>query len=84
LWTQTAKITANDGTVYDPQKALKVAQVGDVIGGNTLTQIQVYDQIANNVERVAFWAGSSTGNMIIRAVRDPGIPVIFVPGVGGS
>jgi len=86
LWTQEAAISLDDGTInsIDLQKADPVAQINDVINGNTLTGISVYDQIANNTERVAFWASSATGNMIVRAVRDVGTPVIFVAGVGGS
>lgn len=84
LWTQVASIADNNATIPDPDKAVSVAQVGASINGNTVTQISVYDQIANSVDRVAFWAGSATGNMIIRAVRDPGTPVVFIAGVGGS
>lgn len=65
------------------KKLFKVAQVGDTINGNALTDISVYDQMANNKEKIAFYATSATGNMVIRAVIDR-TPVIFVPGVGGS
>ena len=84
VWTQISKISSNDGTIRQPDKADAVAQVGQTISGNTLTNISVYDQIANSVERVAFWGSSNNGNMIIRAVRDPGTPVIFIAGVAGS
>lgn len=84
LWTQVAAITDNSGAVHNPDKAIPVAQIGDVISGSTLTGISVYDQMANNVNRVAFWASSNNGNMIIRAVHDPGTPVIFIAGIAGS
>lgn len=85
IWTLTAEIKLDAGNVREkPKKADVVAQIGTAINGNTLTGISVYDQIANNVERVAFYANSPNGAMIIRAVRDPGTPVIFVAGIGGS
>lgn len=86
LWTLEAKITADANGNFateKPEKATVVAQVGDTISGNVVTDIAVYNQMANNKEKIAFYASSTSGNMIVRAVVFR-TPIIFVPGVGGS
>jgi hypothetical protein len=86
LWTISAKITADSGGGFiaeKPEKPVKVAQIGDTINSKVLTDISVYDQMANNKEKIAFYGATATGNMVIRAVVDR-TPVIFVPGISGS
>ena len=78
-----------------PLAAVPVVQVGDVINSRTITGINVYDQIANvrlpnsstespGDHRLAFHVTTNNGNMIIRAKRNVGTPVILIPGIGGS
>ena len=67
--------------VYHPFTPIPVVQIGDHLGSDTITGIGVYDPIANaahdesgNIRtmrrgdhRVAFWASTSSGQMIVRA-----------------
>jgi Big-like domain-containing protein len=86
LWTirvdvlhDLSKITVR---VYHPRTAIPVVQINDRIGGNTVTALGVFDDVANAAEdessnirtmrrgdhRVAFWASiSGGGQMIVRA-----------------
>jgi pimeloyl-ACP methyl ester carboxylesterase len=96
IWTVTTQIKRIGGVLKEQVGvALPVIQYGDVVNGRTITQLGVYDPIAsvrdtpsiNDIpggHRLAFYAGSNTGNMIIRASRENDVPVIFIPGVGGS
>ena len=62
LWTLAAKITADSGGNFiaeKPEKAVKVAQVGDTINNQVLSDIVVYDQMANNREKIAFYGAAS-------------------------
>jgi hypothetical protein len=83
LWTirvdQEAQLSSPNAVVYHPTTAIKVAQIGDTIGGNVITAINVFDQLANAAEddsgnirtmrrgdhRVVFQASTSTGQQII-------------------
>lgn len=82
-----------------PWRAMPVAQVGDVVDGRTVTGLNVYDQIAKvnqtdeagvpqpyrrGEHKVAFWASTSGGHIIVRAERNVPTPLIFVPGIAGS
>jgi hypothetical protein len=65
--------------VIHPRAAIRVAQIGDVIGGLTISQISVFDPIANagadpagnlrTMRRgdhyVTFWAADAAGNQMI-------------------
>jgi hypothetical protein len=69
------------GWVYHPTAPTGVAQIGDVIGGRTITGLYVFDQLAaattdaagnaraerRGDHRVAFWANTDAGNMVVRA-----------------
>lgn len=83
LWTIRVdvqyQLASPNSQVIHPTTAIKVAQIGDKIGGNLLTAINVFDQLANAAEddtgairtmrrgdhRVAFEASTSTGAEII-------------------
>ena len=84
LWTIRVDVQhqlAGTQRVYHPFTPIPVVQVGDKIGGDTVTAIGVYDPIANaahdesgNVRtmrrgdhRVAFWVSTNNGQAIIRA-----------------
>lgn len=96
IWTITTQIKRIGGVLKEQVAvALPVVQYGDVIDGRTITELGVYDQIAsvrdtpstNDIpggHRLAFYAGSNTGNMIIRANQIIEPPVIFIPGILGS
>lgn len=63
-----------------PATAIPVVQVNDTIGTRTITNVMVYDQIANALtddagnsrtqrrgdHKVAFWASTNSGNIIVR------------------
>jgi hypothetical protein len=77
------KLLAAADYVYRPTLPLPVAQIGDVIGGHTLTALAVYDPIARALtdnagnpraqrhgdHRIAFWAATTVGNMVVRATH---------------
>ena len=62
-----------------PRQAIKVAQIGDTIGGNVISQVTVFDQLANAAQddsgvirtmrrgdhRVVFLAGTMAGQQMI-------------------
>lgn len=96
LWTVSTQIKSVDGVLTErPRVPVPVVQVGDVIEGRTVSIIGVYDQLAavrsqgSSTEspgshRLAFHLATNNGNMIVRAKRQADVPVIFIPGVGGS
>ena len=96
LWTLTTQIKNENGVLREkPLAAVPVVQIGDVINTRTVTNINVYDQIANvrlpnstaespGDHRLAFHVTTNNGNMIIRANRNVETPVIFIPGILGS
>jgi hypothetical protein len=75
------QLTGALSRVYHPFTPIPAIQVGDHLGSDTVTGIGVYDPIANaahdesgNIRtmrrgdhRVAFWASTSTGQIIVRA-----------------
>jgi len=83
LWTirvdQEKQLSSPFGVVYHPRTALKVVQIGDTIGGNVISAINVFDQLANAAQddsgtlrtmrrgdhRVVFQAITGTGADII-------------------
>lgn len=96
LWTQTTQIKNLAGTLRErPAVAVPVIQIGDVVNSRTITSVNIYDQLASvrtpgspaespGGHRLAFHVTTNNGNMIIRASRKVEVPVIFIPGVGGS
>ncbi len=96
LWTLTTQITNVSGVLRErPSVAVPVIQNGDVVDGRTVTAINVYDQIGGvrtqgsstespGGHRLTFHVATNNGNMVIRANRKVEVPVIFIPGVGGS
>ncbi len=96
IWTVTTQMKRIGGVLKEQVGvALPVVQYGDVISGRTITELGVYDPIASIIDtpssneipgahRLAFYAGSNTGNMIIRASQNVETPVIFIPGILGS
>ncbi len=75
------QLVAPFGRVYHQTSPIPVVQIGDRLGPDTVTGIAVYDPIANaahdengNIRtmrrgdhRVAFWASTNNGQVIIRA-----------------
>lgn len=96
LWTLTTQIKNVSGVLRErPAVPVPVIQIGDVVNARTITGINVYDQLASvrikgtsaespGDHRLAFHVATNNGNMIIRAKRKVEVPVIFIPGVGGS
>ncbi len=82
LWTVRVDVIEGvSGMEYHRQLPQLVAQVGGTIGDATLTDLAVYDPIANATagaaipphtgspgdHRVAFWAATTSGSMVARA-----------------
>jgi hypothetical protein len=84
LWTIRVDVQtqlAGTARVYHPFTPIPVVQIGDRIGGDTVTGIGVYDPIANAAHdesggirtmrrgdhRVAFWASTNNGQIVVRA-----------------
>lgn len=96
LWTLATQIKLEGGVLREkPTAAVPVAQIGDVIGGRTLTNITVTDAISNiagtggtlespSGHWTAFAGSTSGGNIIVRSKRRVQTPVVFIPGIGGS
>ena len=81
LWTIRVDIKTESGSIRPkPATAFPVIQVNDTIGTRTVTNVAVYDQIANALtddagntrtqhrgdHKVAFWAATNSGNIIVR------------------
>ncbi|MDD5614815.1 MAG: carboxypeptidase regulatory-like domain-containing protein [Candidatus Methanoperedens sp.] len=81
IWTARVDVGQKPGVfVYNISVPMKVAQVGDVIGGRAVNDIKVHDQIANignsstqlrGDNRVAFWASNpgTQESMVVRATK---------------
>jgi uncharacterized repeat protein (TIGR01451 family) len=80
LWTIRVDIKNESGIKVKPAMAIPVVQINDTIGTRTISNISVYDQVANALtddsgnartqqrgdHKVAFWAATSSGNIIVR------------------
>lgn len=81
LWTIRVDIKTESGSIrVKPATAIPVIQVNDTIGTRTVSDVAVYDQIANALtddagntrtqhrgdHKVAFWAATNSGNIIVR------------------
>lgn len=81
LWTIRVDVKLEAGSVMiKPFTAIPVIQVNDTIATKTVTNVAVYDQIANALtddagnsrtqqrgdHKVAFWAATTSGNIIVR------------------
>ena len=68
--------------MYHPDGPLKVAQVGDVIGGQTITDLNLDDALGQGTRdvngartvrpgdhQIAFWASTTGGDMILRGTH---------------
>ena len=81
LWTIRVDVKIEGGVLrVKPSAARPVIQVNDRIGAFTITNVAVYDQIANastndagtartprrHDHKVAFWASTNSGNIIVR------------------
>jgi uncharacterized repeat protein (TIGR01451 family) len=81
LWTIRVDVRNEGGTLrLKPSTAIPVIQVNDTIGTRTISDVMVYDQIANALtddagtsrtqrrgdHKVAFWASTNSGNIIVR------------------
>lgn len=81
LWTIRVDVKNESGTLrVKPSTAIPVVQINDTIGARTITNVLVYDQIANALtddagisrtqrrgdHKVAFWASTNSGNIIVR------------------
>lgn len=96
LWTVTTQVRRVDETLRErPRAPVPAVQVGDVVDGRTVNAVNVYDQLASvrssassaetpGSHRLTFHLATNNGNLIIRAKRQAEVPVIFIPGVGGS
>jgi Bacterial Ig domain len=86
IWTvSTTVATEINGThnpVYHPGAPLKVAQVGDRIGGQTITDLTLNDGLGQGTtdingartvrpgdHQIVFWASTASGDMIIRGTH---------------
>lgn len=84
--------------VFNTSSVVQVAQVGDVIEGHTITDLAVFDQIGNAQKddngddrsqhpgdhRIAFWASTDKGDIVVRASHLNDEPLIFIAGAGAS
>ena len=81
LWTIRVDVKQEGGSLrIKPYAAIPVIQVNDAIGTFNITNVAVYDQIANALtndagtartqhkgdHKVAFWAATNAGNIIVR------------------
>lgn len=81
LWTIRVDIKTESGSIrVKPATAIPVIQVNDTIGTRTVSNVAVYDQIANALtddagttrtqhrgdHKVVFWAATNSGNIIVR------------------
>jgi pimeloyl-ACP methyl ester carboxylesterase len=85
IWTVRVDVEtwSGVGLVYHIKAPMVVAQVGDTFGGRWITDLRVYDQIANAAtnnmgesrtqnlgeHRIALWASTDQGDMVVRATR---------------
>ena len=81
LWTIRVNVRNEGGNIREkPARAIPVIQINDVLGARTITDVVVYDQIANAAtddafaartqrpgdHKVTFFAATNSGNLIVR------------------